>query len=215
MAKGKGKTRQGESNPSRPNQLNLSQQDLAKVLIAASPDALIAVSADGEVLYWSPGAEAIFGYKSAEAIGRTIYELTVPGDQTDGGIKATREALEADVAVHESLRRRKDGSLIYVDSTTKAVRDEKGNLQFIIISKKDVTQLRVLREGRVLQARFRSRRRGVRSKWAQSGITPKPGFGSKTRAQASLPTRSHSSSKSTNRLRAGELRSTRGPAWDW
>ena len=40
--------------------------------------ALIAITPDGVVLSWNPGAEALFGYTSDEAVGRPIFEPIVP-----------------------------------------------------------------------------------------------------------------------------------------
>jgi PAS domain S-box-containing protein len=34
------------------------------------PDAVITTTADGNVTYWSKGAQAMFGYTNAEAVGR-------------------------------------------------------------------------------------------------------------------------------------------------
>ncbi len=57
--------------------------------------------------------------------------------------------------VYETVRRRKDGSSIYVDITAKDVRDEQGRTKLIALCKKDVTQLKVQRDAKVLEARFR------------------------------------------------------------
>src|SRR5206468_6370421 len=53
------------------------------------------------------------------------------------------------------IRRRKDGSVIYVNITDKEVRDNLGRLKFIAISQKDVTQLKAINHGKVLEARYR------------------------------------------------------------
>jgi PAS domain S-box-containing protein len=54
---------------------------LAPVLVELSPDALIGLSPDGEVLSWNHAAHAMFGYTSAEAVGRLIYDLVIPADR--------------------------------------------------------------------------------------------------------------------------------------
>ena len=56
---------------------------LAQTLVDASPDALIAMSAEGDVSFWSAGAERIFGCTGDEAVGRSIFELIVPADRID------------------------------------------------------------------------------------------------------------------------------------
>ena len=120
-----------------------------------NPDALLVLSPQGSVLSWNAAAEAIFGYAEAEALGRSVGELIVPADRLaeEEGIRA--QALLGMTAVHESVRRRKDGSLVHVNVSTKAVRDDAGELLYFLSSKKDVTPLKVQRDAKLLEARFR------------------------------------------------------------
>lgn len=121
-----------------------------------NPDALLALSPDGAVLNWNPSAETIFGYSQAEAQGRLLVDLVVPEGRAHEEDEIRAEALLGQNTVHESVRRRKDGSLVHVTVSTKAVRDEAGQLLYFLSSKKDVTQLKVQREAKLLEARFRS-----------------------------------------------------------
>jgi protein-histidine pros-kinase len=134
---------------------DISEENLSEILVGSYPDALIAVSPEGTILFWNSGAEAIFGYTKDEAVGRPLVELTVPPDRIDEVAAATREALDKGVTIYETLRHRKDGALIYVNIIAKAVQKEDGKSRFIALSKKDVTQLKALRDSKVLQARFR------------------------------------------------------------
>jgi PAS domain S-box-containing protein len=129
-------------------------RDIGALLVESSPDALIAVSADSAVLFWSTGAEGIFGYKKEEALGRSLQDLIVPPELVQESRKAVAEAVESGSTVFESIRRRKDGSVIYVDITAKAVRDGRDRLKFVAISQKDVTQLKIRSHGRALAARY-------------------------------------------------------------
>lgn len=47
-------------------------------LLAALGHAVIATDLTGTVCFWNPAAEVLYGWKSAEAVGRSINELTVP-----------------------------------------------------------------------------------------------------------------------------------------
>ncbi|MBK5963180.1 hypothetical protein CCR95_03515 [Thiocystis minor] len=49
--------------------------DAALRLLGESPDALIATDAQGRVIYWSQGAETVFGYPRAEAVGQALNAL--------------------------------------------------------------------------------------------------------------------------------------------
>src|ERR1051325_2388635 len=131
------------------------ETDFQRLLTEQTPDALIATSPDGKVLYWNPGAENTFGYTSQEAVGRSMYELIVPADRLEEERAIQREALQGDVATYESFRRRKDGSLIYINISMRAVRDERGQVECLVTNKKDVTHLKVLRDSKLVEARYR------------------------------------------------------------
>ncbi|TMB66275.1 MAG: PAS domain S-box protein, partial [Deltaproteobacteria bacterium] len=50
-------------------------RELREILIDSSPDALIALAPDDTVLFWSAGAEAVYGYTKSEAVGSRLYDL--------------------------------------------------------------------------------------------------------------------------------------------
>ncbi|MBT9514268.1 MAG: PAS domain S-box protein [Acidovorax sp.] len=120
-----------------------------------NPDALLVLSPDGLVLEWNPAAELIFGYTQAEVQGRALLDLIVPKDRAPEEDVIRAEALRLGASVQEAVRRRKDGSLVHVNVSTKAVRGADGQLLYFLSSKKDVTQLKVQREAKLLGARFR------------------------------------------------------------
>ena len=120
-----------------------------------NPDALLVLSPQGTVLDWNPAAEAIFGYAPAEVLGASVAELIVPADRADEEERMQAEALRGRTAVHESVRRRKDGSLVHVNVSTRAVPGGDGQLLYFLSSNKDVTQLKVQRDAQLLEARFR------------------------------------------------------------
>lgn len=126
----------------------------ADTLVDGCPDALIALSIEGDILFWSPGAEAIFGYTAAEAEGQPVHWLAPPEfeDETVSAIEAT---IEQGQITYESVRRRKDGSLINVAISKKVVKNQDGSPRFIAVSKKDTTQLTVLRDARLVEGKFR------------------------------------------------------------
>ena len=119
-----------------------------------NPDALIAVSPDGIIRYWNSAAEIIFGYRPDESLGKLMLDLIVPKDCFDEERLIQADALLRDLTVYESVRRRKDGTLVHVSVSTKAVHDVQGNLAYFLSSKKDVTHLKVLRDAKLVEARF-------------------------------------------------------------
>ena len=129
--------------------------ELAHALWEETPDAIVAIAPDGKVLYWNRAAEEIFGYTSAEAVGRLMTDLIVPADRADEERKIQADALTGGVGVYESVRRRKDGSLVHVSVSSKAVRNADGSLRCVLSTKKDVTHLKVLRDAKLVETRFR------------------------------------------------------------
>ncbi|SFU80664.1 PAS/PAC sensor signal transduction histidine kinase [Pseudoduganella namucuonensis] len=128
--------------------------DFAKLILDETPDAVIVTATDGQVLCWTRGAQAVFGYGEAEALGRALSELTAPPDLAGGDAAIAREALDRGCAYFESLRRGRDGALVYIDGSAKAVVDAAGRATHLLWNLKDVTQLKVLRDAKLLDARF-------------------------------------------------------------
>ena len=120
-----------------------------------NPDALLVLSPKGVVLEWNPAAELIFGYSQAEVQGRSMFDLIVPQGRAHEEDLFRTEALRVGTSVQEAVRRRKDGSLVHVNVSTKAVRDADGQVLYFLSSKKDVTLLKVQRDAKLLEARFR------------------------------------------------------------
>lgn len=128
---------------------------MEKLLLDESPDAVIGTSVQGIVEYWSKGAEQTFGYARSEAMGRNLIELIVPEDRIEEENRILNESIAAGMATYESMRQRKDGSLVYVDITSKAIRNEQGEVVMVLSTKKDVTHLRLMRDAKILETRFR------------------------------------------------------------
>jgi len=128
--------------------------DVCGLLLDEAPDAFVVQSPEGIVLHWSRCAEAIFGYLADEVVGRDLLDLVVPPDRADEEHGMRREALANGLAAIESLRRCKGGSLVYVSISAKTVRDGQGQPQYLIVGMQDVTQLKVLRDAKLVEERY-------------------------------------------------------------
>jgi protein-histidine pros-kinase len=128
--------------------------ELATQIAAETPDAIMGLSTEGRVSYWNAGAEFLFGYSADEALGRTVFDLIVPTERHEEERQVLDTALRTGRVTYESIRRTKGGSLVYVDATSKAVRNADGTLRFIVSTKKDVTELKVLRDAKLVEAQF-------------------------------------------------------------
>ena len=126
-----------------------------ELALSESPDALILMTAEGRIVHWSRGAEAIFGYGSAQALGHTIGQLLIPAERIAEEAQFLRETLERGFATFESMRRRQNGALLYVDVSSRVVRQPPGDMPFILHTEKDVTHLKVQRDAKLVEARYR------------------------------------------------------------
>jgi diguanylate cyclase (GGDEF)-like protein/PAS domain S-box-containing protein len=75
-------------------------------------DAVMSVDLAARVPHWNRGAERLFGFTAAEAIGRSLYELTVFNDEPRDQV--ARMLAGDDVYQYETRRRRKDGRIVDV-----------------------------------------------------------------------------------------------------
>jgi len=128
--------------------------DFAKLILEETPDAVIVTTPEGIVVCWTRGAQSVFGYTGEEALGRTLASLIVPPDMLGAEQAVLRQTLEQGCANYESLRRARDGALVYIDSSAKAVRNAAGDIEYILWNKKDVTHLKVLRDAKLVEAHF-------------------------------------------------------------
>ena len=120
-----------------------------------TPDAVLVLSPEGRIVEWNHGAEMIFGYSREDAIGHLAADLIVPTSHLQEAEKLREELLRNDIAVYEAVRRRKDGTLVHVSASTKIVRDAAGTFQYFLSTQKDVTHLKVLRDAKLVEAKFR------------------------------------------------------------
>ncbi|MFN2377502.1 MAG: PAS domain S-box protein [Candidatus Binatia bacterium] len=120
-----------------------------------TPDAVVLVSKDGAVLKWNRAAESIFGYAESEMIGRSLLEATVPRERIREETQRLEKAASGATEVYEAQRRRKDGTLVYASVSLKALPDDDGVARQFLETTKDITELKVLRDAKLCEARFR------------------------------------------------------------
>lgn len=109
-------------------------------IVDSAADAIIGKNLEGIILTWNPSAERLFGFSAVEAVGEHIA-LIIPAELA----KEEAEILQRirggeNVEPYESLRRRKDGTLVEVSLTVSPVKDSQG--QVIGASKiaRDITE---------------------------------------------------------------------------
>lgn len=109
-------------------------------IVTSSVDAIIAKRLDGVVVDWNPGAEAMFGYSSAEAIGRPLGELIVPpGYEHEESEILDQIACGQIVPQRETVRRRSDGGLLNVSITVSPILTPRGEIIGAAKTVRDIT----------------------------------------------------------------------------
>ena len=121
-----------------------SESRLAAI-VASSDDAIISKDLNGTILTWNRGAERIFGYTAEEVIGKSIRAIIPPDRQSeeDEVLARIRQGLIVDH--FETVRARKDGTLIDVSVTISPVRNAGGEVVGASKIARDITEQRRLR----------------------------------------------------------------------
>jgi PAS domain S-box-containing protein len=127
-----------------------------RLLLDENPDAVIITTASGTVMHWSRGAERMYGYESAEVLQRRLSDLILARGGDADLARLREDAFRTGHATGEGVRLRKDGTTIYVDVSVKTIPDATGEVQYLFVTHKDVTALKVLRDAKLVEAKFGS-----------------------------------------------------------
>jgi PAS domain S-box-containing protein len=101
---------------------------LLAAIVDSSDDAIVSKTLDGIITSWNKSAERMFGYRPEEAIGKHIT-LIIPRDRWDEEANIIEHLRRGERVDHfQTVRRRKDGSLIDVSLTISPVKDFNGNV---------------------------------------------------------------------------------------
>ncbi|HXH23163.1 MAG TPA: PAS domain S-box protein [Dehalococcoidia bacterium] len=106
---------------------------LAGKVVQGTPDAVIAADGDGKVILWNSGAERIFGYTAAEAIGQSL-DLIIPERLRKRHWDAYQASMASGTTKYGSDEllavpaERKDGTRISIEFTITLLRDDAGRL---------------------------------------------------------------------------------------
>jgi len=97
-------------------------------LVESSDDAIVAKNLDGIVRSWNPAAERLFGYSEAEMIGKPITTI-IPPDRHDEEIRILKRIRHGERIEHyDTVRQRKDGSLVEISLTISPIKDATGKI---------------------------------------------------------------------------------------
>jgi PAS domain S-box-containing protein len=114
-------------------------------LLDIATDAIIVRDLDSQIQFWNNGAESIYGWSAAEAVGRKITQLLSAETSTEVAI-ADRTVRQQGVWQGELHKRTKTGREVIVESRWTLVRDEVGTPTSILSVDTDITEKKSLEQ---------------------------------------------------------------------
>ena len=122
-------------------------------IIESSDDAILSKDLDGIITSWNRAAQRLFGYTAEETIGRSVTIL-IPTDQLDEEPVILNRVRRGERIDHyETVRQRKDGSLVDISLTVSPIKNEKGEIIGASKIARDITELKRARERQELVLR--------------------------------------------------------------
>jgi two-component system CheB/CheR fusion protein len=127
-------------------------------IVESSDHAIVSKTLDGTITSWNPAAQRLFAYTAEEVIGRPISILAAPDRKNEMHAILERIRRGEKVDPYETVRRRKDGSLVDISLTVSPIRDETGRIVGASKIARDITaRKRVEERQRMLTAELSHR----------------------------------------------------------
>ena len=116
----------------------------------SAPLPMLLIDAETHVLNVNHEAQSLFGYESAEMLGRPMREFSDTGEVRLDGMREAEMLImgEAEVLSSERTYRRKDGSTFPAQVSTAAVRDGEGAYRYSVRAIRDLTAEREVERGK-------------------------------------------------------------------
>jgi PAS domain S-box-containing protein len=121
---------------------NPSNDAFLAAIVNSSNDAVVSKDLNGIITSWNRGAERMFGYTASEVIGRPISILFPPDrvEEEPGILSRIRRGELIDH--YETIRRRKDGTLLNISLTVSPIIDAHGRIVGASKIARDITELK-------------------------------------------------------------------------
>ena len=121
-------------------------------IVESSDDAIISKDLHGIIMSWNAGAQRLFGYRASEAIGQSVTMLMPPErvNEEPGILERIRRGQRIDH--YETVRRRKDGTLLHISISVSPVVDANGIIVGALKIARDITD-RIRIEERLREAK--------------------------------------------------------------
>ena len=109
-------------------------------VVESSDDAIVSTTLDGTITTWNEGAHRIYGFVASEVIGKPVTVLIPPDRQDEEPAIIERLKKGERIDHYETLRQRKDGSLVDVSLSVSPIRDASGTVIGASKIARDITQ---------------------------------------------------------------------------
>jgi PAS domain S-box-containing protein len=124
-------------------ELREREERLRLIIESVRDYAIFATDPEDRIDTWLPGAEKVFGWSAAEAVGQSAAMIFTPEDRLAGAPEeeveiARREGVAPDVRWHL----RKNGSQVFIEGSVTALRDAGGDIRGFLKIGQDVTARR-------------------------------------------------------------------------
>ncbi|HEY1940663.1 MAG TPA: PAS domain S-box protein [Roseiarcus sp.] len=119
-------------------------------IVEFSDDAIVSKNTHGVIQTWNKGAARLFGYAAEEAIGQPVSMLIPPERQDEEPAILERIRLGERIDHYETVRIRKDGTLVDISLTVSPLKDASGKVVGASKIARDITERRRQEERRQL-----------------------------------------------------------------
>jgi PAS domain S-box-containing protein len=119
-------------------------------IVTSSDDAILSKDLNGIITSWNRGAEQLFGYTAEETVGKPVTML-IPTERRDEEPKILQRIRSGERIDHyETIRRRKDGSLVEISLTVSPIKNADGEIIGASKIARDITERRRAQEQQAL-----------------------------------------------------------------
>jgi PAS domain S-box-containing protein len=126
-----------------PSNSLLLEEERLQALIDSSPLALVEFGLDTRIRLWNPAAERIFGWSREEMLGRGGLPMAPPPKHAESEELFARVLAGEWLNDYETVRQRKDGTLVDVSIAAAPVRDGSGRVIGNMVAYTDITERKV------------------------------------------------------------------------
>jgi PAS domain S-box-containing protein len=103
-------------------------QALLAAIVESSDDAIVSKTLEGRIRSWNAGAERLFGFTAAEAIGQPITNIIPPERRDEEQTILARLRAGERIEHYETVRQTKDGRHLHISLTISPLRDATGKI---------------------------------------------------------------------------------------